>query len=429
MHTQYAAAFTLFTALAITGPGSAQPRPGLTAPQQPGSRSAPPPPTTAPPSNLPGGPAPAQPSPPSAAPATDSSVSTAANYPSEIAGRKLEEWIKDLESPDPSIREGSIRVIVQFGPPARRAIPALVKQVRLLNDLSPQASAIIALSELVPLAPPPAPGSQPDGYTKDAVDALAQCLDSTQAIIRFRAATALAWLGPPARNAVPKLIARIDDRYSWEIRKAVCVALGSIGRDEQGWPIVNALEALGRGASDRDSRDVRIEALQAIINLGPAYGNVVPAQLLGVLRQRQTAERDKAVAIWVRVAVMRMDPAAVTDANISLISKQMFAKPGTSLEVRVQAAKALGFMGPLAKPGLSDMIEALQKSEEKVLTVQLCWSLARMAQFAERAIPALNQIQEAQKDDWVRGSAKVAIETIDKAIQQAKAAPPLPPKP
>lgn len=413
MHTKHIAAVTLTASLAFTGGATAQPRPN---------------PTAGPPSSmaLPGAASPNTPS---------SGTGGPTNYPSEVGGRKLEEWIKDIDSPDPSVREGAIRVIVQFGPPARRATPALVRQVRILNDLSPQASAIIALSELVPLSQPASPGAAPDGYTREAVDALSQCLDSTQAIIRYRAATALAWIGPPARTAVRKLISRIDDRYSFEIRRAVCSALGTCGRDESGWPMVDALEALARGTADRESRDVRIEALQSVINLGPPFGGTPPPQLSATLKQRLTAERDKAALIWVRVAIMRLDATAQTDAAIGQISKQMFAKPGVTLEQRVQAAKALGYMGAAAKPGLTDMIEALQKSEEKVLSVQLCWSLARMGQYAERAIPALNQVQQSYKDGksdtdkWVFDSARVAVETIDKAVQQAKAAPPMPPKP
>jgi HEAT repeat protein len=403
MHTQYIPALSLAAVFALVGRAPAQPRPK---------------PNGTPPSmTLPG----------AATPSSPTSPAAGVNYPTEVGGRKLEEWLKDIESPDPSVREGAIRVVVQFGPPARRAIPALVRQCRILNDLSPQASAIIALSELVPQSQPS--GGQPDGYTRDAVDALGQLMDSTQAIIRYRAATALAWIGPPARAALPKLIIRIEDKYSFEIRKAVCGALGTVGRDEQGWPILNALEALAKGAADRDSRDVRIEALQSIISLGPPYGGVPPPQLTAVLKQRLSAERDKAALIWVRVALMRLDPPSVTDANITLISKQMFAKPGVTLEQRVQAAKALGYMGAAGKPGLTDMIEALQKSEEKVLTVQLCWSLARMGQYAERAIPALNQVRESYKDakgdteKWVSDSARVAVETIDKAVQQAKAPP------
>jgi HEAT repeat protein len=285
---------------------------------------------------------------------------------------------------------------------------------------------------LVPLSQPTGPGSAPDGYTKDAVDALNQALDSTQAIIRFRAATALSWIGTPARTAVPKLIARIDDRQSYEIRKAVAVALGTAARDELGWPIPQALEALGRAACDQTSRDVRISALQSIISLGPPYGGG-PTQVGGVLKQRLNSERDKSVVIWVRVALMRLDPSALTDASVQVISKQLVAKPGVNLETRVQAAKALGYMASAAKPGVSDMMEALQSSDQDVLTAQICWSLARMGQYAERALPALRQLEAAQKDAkdaYIRDSARVAAETIEKAVQQQRAAPPpMPPAP
>jgi hypothetical protein len=58
-----------------------------------------------------------------------------------------------------------------------------------------------------------------------------------------------------------------------------------------------------------------------------------------------------------------------------------------------------------------------------------------MGQFADRAIPALNQVQQTYKDGksdtekWVFDSARVAIETIDKAVQKDKAPPLPPPKP
>jgi hypothetical protein len=190
------------------------------------------------------------------------------------------------------------------------------------------------------------------------------------------------------------------------------------------------LEALTRAANDQNCRDVRMEALQAMVNLGPTMTG--PPQVIAFLKQRLNSERDKAVVIWVRVALMRIDPSSLTDAGVQVISKQLAPKPGVALETRVQAAKALGYMALAGKPGLSDMIDALQSSDQKVLTAQLCWSLARMGQYAERALPALRQVETAHKDDkdpWLRDSAKVAAETIEKAIEKAKAPPPAPPAP
>src|SRR4051794_23385289 len=169
MYNPLAAALSLVTVLAATERLPAQPRPSQPPAQQPGPRPG------MPPQGQPGG---AMPGGSGTASAASAPVPNAPAPVSEVGGRKFEEWLREVENPDPSVRAEAIRIIVQFGPAPRRAIPALVKQVKQLNDLSPQAMAIIALSEIVPLTPPPAPGGTPDGYTTDAVNALVQALDS-----------------------------------------------------------------------------------------------------------------------------------------------------------------------------------------------------------------------------------------------------------
>ena len=109
-------------------------------------------------------------------------IPNARSYPTEIGGRTLEEWIRDIDSSDPSVRAHAIQIIVEFGPSARKAIPAITRQVKRLNDLSPQAYAIIALAELVPMAPPSA---NPDKWTTDAINALILELENPESVIRF----------------------------------------------------------------------------------------------------------------------------------------------------------------------------------------------------------------------------------------------------
>ncbi|HEY1375346.1 MAG TPA: HEAT repeat domain-containing protein, partial [Gemmataceae bacterium] len=236
---------------------------------------------------------------------------------------------------------------------------------------------------------------------------------------------ALGDIGPPARAAVRSLINRIDDRQSWEIRKEVCYALGTVGRDEQLWPIPDALEALGRAVMDRD-KGVRLEALQSVILLGPPYPPV-PLRVRQVLDRRLKDERNKILSIWVRVAIMRLDESAINDANLSALSKQMLPH-GTDVDTRIQAAKALGFIGPAAKAKVPEMIDALQKSDEPGMQYQLCWSLARMGQYAEKALGPLRTLQSAAKDESVRTAAKAAVGEIEKAMKQPAQPPNQPPK-
>ncbi len=355
---------------------------------------------------------------PAAAPSTVPAAN-APNYPSQVGGRTLEEWIKDIHDTDPSVRARAIQVVVEFGPAARKAIPAITQQVKQLNDLSPQAYAIIALAELVPFTPPTPPGGIPDKWATDAINALISEMNNPQAVIRFRAATALGYIGPPARGAVRELMRQINDRQSWEIRKAVCFALGTVSRDEQGYPMAPALEALATGVADPVSKDVRLEALQAVIRLGPPSAQPSLPVLGKTLNNRLTAERDKVVLIWVRVAIMALDATQRTDKNIATVTKEMRS---TDPELQVAAVRAIGVMGPAAKATVQDLIDALPRAADPILSVELCRALGRMGPPAERAIPSL-ETMDLQKDEGVKVAAKIAIADIKRAVEAAKQQP------
>src|SRR5262245_57034253 len=133
------------------------------------------------------------------APKADTNAQPAANWPSQVAGKTLDQWIKEMEDPDPSHRAMAIDMVLQFGPNAKKAIPTLIRQVKNSPDVAPKAHAMYALEQLVPL--------DLQTYARDAVDALCGVggLDSNQGTLRIRACRALAAIGIPARAAVPKL--------------------------------------------------------------------------------------------------------------------------------------------------------------------------------------------------------------------------------
>src|SRR5262249_23067744 len=49
-------------------------------------------------------------------------------FPTEIDGKKLDDFTPGLRNPDPSIREKTIRKIVLFGPPAAVTIPLILRR-------------------------------------------------------------------------------------------------------------------------------------------------------------------------------------------------------------------------------------------------------------------------------------------------------------
>jgi HEAT repeat protein len=176
--------------------------------------------------------------------------------------------------------------------------------------------------------------------------------------------------------------------------------------------------------ADRESKDVRLEALQSVIRLGqPAPQTTLP-RLGNMLKQRLTAERDKVVVLWVRVAMMALDVNQRTDKNVEAVAKDL---KSTDAELRVAAARALGLMGPAAKNAVQDVIDALPKATDPILAVELCRALGRMGQFAERSV-ALLESMDKHSDAGVKLAAKIAIDDIKRAVDFAKQQPPQPPK-
>src|SRR5262249_46044998 len=98
------------------------------------------------------------------APNADPKAQAGADWPSQVAGKTLDQWIREIDDLDPSHRVLAINTILQFGPNAKRAIPALIRQIRSSIDQAPKAYAINALKQLLPL--------DLQTYGREAVDAL-----------------------------------------------------------------------------------------------------------------------------------------------------------------------------------------------------------------------------------------------------------------
>jgi len=315
-------------------------------------------------------------------------------------GKSIDQWIKEIDDHDPFVREQAIRVVMQFGPAAKKAIPALLRQLSTTNDLSPRTNAIIALGIVTTSDP---------AQLKDVVEALDRMLNSNQGIIRYQAAMSLARIGPASRAAIANLARVVADRESWEIRFAAANALGVAGKDEQNGPDLRALKAL-IDRTDDVSKEVRLEALQSLINLGPPTSPQDVAQIKTLLERKVKADKDKSVAIWARVALMRMDAASVNDANLTAIAKLI---KGSDLATSIQAARALGVVGMESKGKVPDLIEALQ-SPEPLLVVEAAWALGRIGKAADKALPSLKTLQ-AHKEELVRLRATEAIKAIETA--------------
>jgi hypothetical protein len=190
-------------------------------------------------------------------------------------GKKLSEWVKQLEDKDPTARADAGRAIGIMGPQAKAAVPALIKA---LKDPEPSVRdwACYGLSNIGP-------------HAKDAVPALEDLLlhDKTMKVRRI-AANALGSIGPAAKPAVPSLIKTLQDDDPW-MRHFAAVTLGALGESAK-----DAVPELIKAFGDEEYV-VQKSAVEAVGQIGPKAKEAVPA-LLKVWRDPGEYEKTRKAA-------------------------------------------------------------------------------------------------------------------------------------
>lgn len=278
----------------------------------------------------------------------------------EIAGKNLDHWIKEIESTDPSRREVAMRTVLEFGPnKAYLAVPALIKELKKHTptkpiDLSVRVSGTIALSTAL------AGVKEPDtAQVKEAVAILRRFLKDAQAVVKMRALEALPRLGAEARAAIPEVILLVKDIDTWETRRAAIRTLAALAVDPKNLPEPKVLEAIYKQLHNDSSHDVRLAALQAIAMLGQG-GELGQKQYM--IRELEGAAKDSdpMIQLYSHLALMTVRH-AITQEQLAAIAKLLTNKE--DMTVRVQAADALTLAGSMLS--LSD--KTLQAQVAKVI--------------------------------------------------------------
>lgn len=310
-----------------------------------------------------------------------------------IAGKSLDQWIDDLKSKDPYVRERAIAMLKLYGIAARPAIPAIIKTIGD-SDVALRVNAIIALG-MIGMNQEHVPGG---------VTALTRALSDTQGIVRYQAAMALGRLGSEAKSAIPALLNTLRDTTSWEIRHAGAFALGSVAVERKLPPEMRVIKALLGALSDVSSQ-VRLEAVLSLISLGPPDLLADKKYTLDILNQLLVNDRNQIVKIWARVALMRMDK--VVDSYVKEIGKML---KQSDPELRIHSARALATIGSEAKTQVPYLVSQLDDKDLQVLY----WVIVALAQMGQDAASALTPLTElrSHKDESIKRAAEEAIEKI-----------------
>jgi len=346
----------------------------------------------------------------------DSSSESETQYPDKVTGKTLDQWIKELHSIDPGVREHAVRTLLLFGPKASRAVPDVIHMADQDHDISPRVNAIIVLMLLPEIR---------NGDVPAAVQALKRkATDDAQAVVRLHAALALGRFEEKAASAIPNLINASRDRSSWEIRKAAIGSLAKAGVDKKKKTAPDPratqaiLYALRTGPTTEGSARVRLEAVMALGAMGPPAS---PMTKLAVTRalQGRLRDRDKTVVVWSHVALMALEN-KVTEPYLKGIATMLKDR---DVEARIQAARAMGQLGGFAdkehikliKTHVPDLLSALKDSESTVVSMS-CWALGQLGRKidpGDDVTTALTRLSKGEKlDRTVHYMALAALESI-----------------
>ena len=331
-----------------------------------------------------------------------STPSTIATPPvvTEVGGKTLAQWIRDLEQRlDPSDREEAIRAIALFGPAASEAVPELVKRLHD-SDASPRCKAVIALGFI----------KINDKDRPRVVEALGTVVaEDSQAMVRYAAAVSLGELGADAKGALGGLLHAAEDQSSWEIRRVAIAALATAGQTPNG-PDPRATHALLVALLDRAAQ-VRLTAVMALGQMGRPADPVLLVRVVNTVRAMDN-DKDKTVGVWAHLSMMALDK--LDDADMAFLEK--CTKPGELERVRVNAVRAIGVVGTKSKQAVPLLIDLLS---DEAVDVQgtACQALGNLGKDAppeaEKRLTDLSQGKDTKEP--IKQAAQAALDAIKKA--------------
>ena len=352
-----------------------------------------------------------------------------------------------LKSDDKYVRFRSVRLLVRIG---RKAAPAVPKLIELLDDeFAPtQSAAIAALSAIGPAAKSAVIelakkveggkgdiGREAARALKDfgpaaapAAPALAKALNSNDSGFCVDAANALAAIGPealPAIDAIAKHLADPNSRYDEQIallraaaaigppaKGAVPAVAKLVGADEIAIRLaaVDTLGKIGSGNADalaqmvkllKDHRNtpfvLQTAILRALAGMGPGGKSAA-----GDVKAYLQTTKEPQFKVWASATLVAMGSDA--DIHAKAVLAALKDKSRTAKAARIAAIESTEFLGPKARPGVHDLIEALKdksslgRGEKGTVRERAAHTLGRLGTTGRDAIgPLIEMLRDSDR--------------------------------
>jgi hypothetical protein len=203
-------------------------------------------------------------------------------YEREYEGHGTSYWVKTLNDSDEETRRHAIFALGAIGPDAPEAVPRLA-EVLVKGPGEDRAEAALALTKMYPAS-------------EQAVAALAQALEDQRLIVRMRAAQALAHLGAKAAPAVPALFKAVKDKnndtnldnFPQTIQQVAVLALGraTAGTDEAVPELMAGLQAIRDDKTNPEIKTVQLDQGAARMAASSGKTNKGKKDSLDVIRAK-----------------------------------------------------------------------------------------------------------------------------------------------
>ena len=286
----------------------------------------------------------------------------------EVAGKGLDQWIKEIHSTDPTRREIGMKMVLGFGPDkAYTAVPDILtdleKHKKVTQDLSVRVNGTLAISAIFKYMylnkkePEPA-------HVKRAVAMFNLFLADSQVILRVRTVQ-------ETRNekTVNEVIKIVNDPATWEARQAGIQTVAILAYDDKKLPAPTVMIALYK-RSDKETENsslVRLAAVNAIAQLGS--GVAEQKYKHGMIGKLYTPFKDESPTVRY-AAVQAIASLGVTapQTERSLIITEFYKRLGKGdlPSVRYTTVQALAHLAigapPLEKGKAHEKLNAIDKA-------------------------------------------------------------------
>jgi HEAT repeat protein len=325
-------------------------------------------------------------------------------------GKTLAEWLKEMKHHDPSRRSAAAQAVMFFDYSQMSTIDKRAVTKALLDrvndrDISPRAKALLSLRFV----------DVTDEDVPAVIKMLGSRIDPTnptgenQAVLRYDAARTLARFVADAHTAIPQLLRGAQDRASWEIRYQCLTILWRAAKGSKG-PDPDAIKGMLDLLQNETTFSVRAEILHGLASLGKPTNN--PALLsreMGLLRACTVTRNpdNRPLVLWALVALVSVGDGG-PDAKASLLRLARYVKdPKESLNMRAQAAQALGSLGDRGKSEVPVLLSVID-DKESLLSQSACMGLSGIGDTSDRVVDALLKTM-THKDSFRAAAAVKAL--------------------